>query len=196
MDAAALNIILEDLKEMAATFSNQDVDELKKIKADLDEYIENISSKIPIQSREIALNEFKKCRACAREWIGSYCDPTYHPGVKADILKEEAMEFFFTMDEKIVAVQKNFFMLGMIDEILNPSEPFSATKREAKIANSKIRIMARQQNLTARCERAKPTLNTAATTNDRLWYFGDERNFLQSSEAGLTDEEAIEYLLR
>lgn len=195
MDAAAMNLILENLKEMAATLSSQDVKELQQTKDNLDRYVEDITSKIPQQSREIALGEFKKCRVCAREWIGVYCDPTYRVDIKADILKEEAMEFFFTMDEKIVAVQKNFFMLGMIDEILTPSEPFSDRKREAKIAKSKIRILARYNGLTATCK-TRPDPVTGAINDDHFWYFGDDRNFLQSSEDGLTDKEAIEYLLR
>jgi len=194
MDVESINAILEYLRGMAATISEIDVEELKKMKAELDEYVEGITSKMPEQSRDIANKEFDKCRVCAREWIAVYCDLTYNDGVKADILKEEAVEFFFTMDEKVIAVQKNFFLLAMIDEILKPSEPFSDRKREAKIANSRIRILAREQGLTASCK-AGPDPVTGVTSKDRYWYFGDERNFLQSSEAGLTDEEAIDYLL-
>ena len=54
--------------------------------------------------------------------------------------------------------------------------------------------MAREQGLTATCKTRADTVKGVPTT-DRFWYFGDERNFLQSSEAGLTDEEAIDYLL-
>jgi len=194
MDVESIITILEYLRGMAATISEKDVEELKKMKAKLDEYVEDITSKIPEQSLAIANKEFGKCRVCAREWITVYCDPTYNDGVKADILKEEAVEFFFTMDEKVVAVQKNFFLLGMIDEILKPSEPFSGRKREAKIANSRIRILAREQGLTASCKTGPDHVN-GVKTKDRYWYFGDERNCLQSSEAGLTDEEAIDYLL-
>jgi hypothetical protein len=179
---------------MAATLSEMDVEELKKRKAKLDEYVEGITSKSPVQSRDIANKEFEKCRVCAREWITVYCDLTYNDGVKADILKEEAVEFFFTMDEKVVAVQKNFFLLGMIDEILEPSESFSNRKREAKIANSRIRILAREQGLTASCKTGSDLVD-GVTANDRYWYFGDEKNFHQSCETGLTDEEAIDYLL-
>ncbi|MFW2368186.1 MAG: hypothetical protein ACN4GW_17355 [Desulforhopalus sp.] len=109
MDVESINAILENLRGMAATISEIGVEELKKMKAELDEYVEGITSKMPEQSRDIANKEFEKCRVCAREWIAVYCDLTFNDGVKADILKEEAMEFFFTMDEKVIAVQKNFF---------------------------------------------------------------------------------------
>lgn len=194
MDVTAINAILENLRGMAATILAKDVAELKDMKAELDEYVKGITLKMTGQSKDMADKEFEKCRVCAREWICVYCDPTYHDGVKADILKEEAVEFFFTIDEKIVAVQKKFFLLAMINEILEPSEPFTDRQREAKIANSKIRVMAREQGLKANCK-TRPAPVTGVTIKDRFWYFGDERNFLQSSEAGLTDEEAIDYLL-
>ncbi len=194
MDRASINAILEYLRGMAATLSEMDVEELENMKAKLDKYVQGITSKMPAQSRDRAHKEFLKCRVCAREWIIVYCDLTYNDGVKADILKEEAVEFFFTMDEKVIAVQKKFFLLGMIDEILKPSTPFSDRKREAKIANSRIRIMAREQSLTASCKTGAAPVNDT-TTKERYWYFGDTRNFLQSSEAGLTDEEALDYLL-
>ena len=82
----------------------------------------------------------------------------------------------------------------MIDEILNPSKPFSERKRKAKIANSRIRILAREQGLKANYKRS-PSLVRGETFKDRLWYFGDDRNCIQSSEEGLTDEEAVDYLL-
>lgn len=194
MEITAIEAILEDLRGMAATLFKKDVAELNDMKAELDEYVKTITAQIKGPSKKIADEQFEKCRVCAREWICVYSDPTYHEGVKADILKEEAVEFFFTMDEKIVAVQKKFFLLAMIDEILNPSEPFTTSQREAKIANSKIRIMAREQGLTANCK-TRPDAVKGVPTKERFWYFGDERNFLQSSEAGLTDEEAIDYLL-
>jgi hypothetical protein len=194
VEITAIEAILEDLKGMAASLLKNDVEELKNMKAELDEYVKAITGQIKGPSKKIADEQFEKCRVCAREWICVYCDPTYHDGVKADILREEAVEFFFTMDEKIVAVQKKFFLLAMIDEILNPSEPFTTRQRETKIANSKIRIMAREQGLTANCK-TKPDAVKGVSTKDRFWYFGDERNFLQSSEDGLTDEEAIDYLL-
>ena len=194
MDREAINTILEDLKEMATTISAQDRTELNKMKADLDTYVEDITSRLPEQSKEIALREFEKCRLCAHDWMHVYSDSSYHAGIKADILQEEAMEFFFTMDEKIVSIQKNFFFLGMINERLTPGEAFSEQKRAAKIAKSKIRILAREQGLTANCK-TRPDPITGTISEDHFWYFGDDRNFLQSSEAGLTDEEAIDYLL-
>lgn len=194
MDAASIDAILEYLNGMASTISAKNIEELRDMKAGLDEYVEGLISQLPQHSMDNANNEFDKCRICAREWICVYSDPSYHPGTKADILKVEVEAFFFTMDEKIVAVQKNFFLLGMIDEILKPGEPFSKQQREAKIANSKIRLLAKEQNLTASCK-TSPAPNTGISSKDRLWYFGDETNFLQSSESGLTDEEAIDYLL-
>jgi len=195
MDIVAINAIVEDLKEMAVTISAKDVAELKIMKDDLDSYVEDITSRIPEQSQKLAFEEFEKCRLCAHDWMNVYLDSAYHAGIKSDVLKEEAMEFFFTMDEKIVSIQKNFFVLGMVNEILSPNEPFSEQKRATKIAKSKIRILAREQNLTASCK-TRPDSVSGITSEELFWYFGDDRNFLQSSEAGLTDEEAIEYLLR
>ncbi len=195
MDVAASEAILADLRQMAAMLLAKNVEELRALKAELDEYVEGITLKMTSQSKDMAYEEFEKCRVCAREWICVYCDPQYHAGVKDDILREEAVAFFFTMDEKIIAVQKKFFLLAMIDELLKPSEPFTDRQREAKIANSRIRIMAREQGLTANCKTQK-NLVAGVTATDRFWYFGDEINHLQSSEVGLTDEEAIDYLLR
>ncbi len=194
MDLAASEAILTNLRQMAAMILAKDIEELKALKADLDEYVTGITRQMTGQSKDLALKEFEKCRTCAREWICVYCDSQFHAGVKDDILREEAVAFFFTMDEKIVAVQKKFFLLAMIDEILKPGEPFTERQRQAKIANSRIRIMAREQGLTANCK-AKTNLGTGADATDRLWYFGGEKNYLQSSEDGLTDEEAIDYLL-
>lgn len=47
-----------------------------------------------------------------------------------------------------------------------------------------IRRLARHQDLIAQKSR-----------RDGKWYFADERNYLQSSQAGLDDEEALEWLL-
>ena len=195
MDIKAISTIVEDLKEVATTISTVDRTELKKMKADLDKYVGDITSRLPEQSKEIALREFEKCRTYAHDWMNVYSDSAFHAGTKTDILQEEAMEFFFTMDEKIVSIQKNFFVLGMIDEVLTPGEPFSEQKRATKIAKSKIRILAREQGLTASCK-TRPDPLTGIVSEDCFWYFGDDRNFLQSDEAGLTDDEAIDYLLR
>lgn len=195
MNEESIHALLEDLKEMAATITTKETAELQQMKADLDDYVESITSKIPDQSIKIVNREFDKCRICASEWINVYCDTFYHKDVKTDILREEAVDFFFTMDEKVIEVQKNFFMLGMLDELIKPGAPFSEQKRAAKIANSRIRILAREQGLTASCKN-RPVSGAVAEIKDRLWFFGDEQNFLQSSEAGLTDKEAIDYLLR
>ena len=194
MDVTAVNALFENINEMAASILAKDTEELKKMKIEFDEYVTRITTKMTGPSRDAANKEFEKCRLCAREWMAVYCDTAYNEGVKADILKEEAIEFFFSKDERIVAVQKNFFFLGMIDEILNPSKPFSERKRKAKIANSRIRILAREQGLKANYK-TSPSLARGETFKDRLWYFGDDRNCIQSSEEGLTDEEAVDYLL-
>lgn len=194
MDVTAINVLFENINEMAASILVKDTEELAKMKIEFDEYVAGITTKMTGPSRDAASREFEKCRVCAREWMAVYCDTTYHDGVKADILREEAMEFFFSQDERIVAVQKNFFFLGMIDEILNPSEPFSERKRKAKIANSRIRILAREQGLKANCKK-RPSPVKGETFEERLWYFGDDRNWIQSSAEGLTDEEAVDYLL-
>lgn len=194
MDAASMTTLLEDLNEMAAAIRNKDVKELQTMKTELDEYVEKVSSQLAGPSMDIVSREFKKCQACAREWIKVYCDTTCNATVKADLLKEEAFEFFFTVDDRILGVQKKFFFLGMIDEILHPSEPFSEQTRQAKIANARIRMMAREQNLTATCKTVSGMV-ADGTPEDRLWYFGDARNLLESSEAGLSDEGAIDYLL-
>ena len=189
-----MNTITEDISGMAATVTNKSFEELTDMKSKLDTYVQDVTKNLTGQSRDIATKEFEKCRVCAREWIKVYCDSTYHKDIKADILREEAVDFFFTMDEKIVAVQKNFFLLGMIDEVLKPSEPFSDLKREAKIANARIRMLSREQGLKANCKTiANP--ESGGTPEGRYWYFGDDRNFLQSSEAGLNDEAALDYLL-
>lgn len=195
MDAAAITAILDDLNEMAAAILKKDVKDLQTMKGEFDEYVAKIYSKMSPLSQDVAKREFEKCRVCAREWIKVYCDNTYNADAKADLLREEAMEFFFTVDERIITVQKNFFFLGMIDEILNPSKPFSKRKREAKMANARIRMLAREQNLKATCKTASDT-GAAAILEDRLWFFGDDRQFLHSSEEGLNDEEALDYLLK
>jgi len=195
MDATAANEIMEYLNGVAETVIVEDIEVLREMKSGLDEYVDAVTSKITGPSKAAANDEFDKCRVCAREWITVYCDSTYHPGVKADILREEAVDFFFAMDERIRAVQKKFFLLGMINEILKPGEPLTVNKREGKIANAKIKIMAREQGLKASCNNNSETVTGEASVG-RLWYFGDDRNFLQSDDAGLTDEEAIEYLLR
>lgn len=195
MDETSIDALLEYLKEMAATISSMDRAELQIMKTNLDEYVLSLTSKMPEQSRDIANREFYKCQVAAGDWIKIYCDSTFHTGDKADILREETMEFFFTKDERVIGVQKNFFTLGMIDEILTPSTPFTDQKRAAKIVNSRIKTLAREQGVTA-SYKTNPAPETSTTAGSRLWYFGDERNFLQSSEAGLTDEEALNYLLR
>lgn len=194
MDVKAVNALIKNINEMAASILAKDTEELEKMKIEFDEYVVRISTQMTGPSRDAANKEFEKCRVCAREWMAVYCDTTYHDGVKADILKEEALEFFFSQDERIVAVQKNFFYLGMIDEILHPSQPFSERKRNAKIANSRIRILAREQGLKVNCKNRRSPVK-GETVEDRLWYFGDDRNCIQSGEEGLTDEEAIDYLL-
>lgn len=195
MDEASTGTILEYLREMAARISSNDAAELQNMKSDLDEYVTSITSKMPAELRDTANREFEKCRVCASNWIKVYCDSTFHEGDKDDILKEETVEFFFSMDEKVVGIQKNFFVLGMIDEILKPGEPLSEKQRAGAIAKYRIRQMAKEQDLTASFKTMSMP-DTNRSVQDRLWYFGDERNFLQSSEAGLTDEEAINYLLR
>lgn len=194
MDVTTINALYDTINEMAASILAKDTEELAKMKIEFDEYVARITTKMTGSSRDAAAKEFEKCRLCAREWMAVYCDTTYNHGMKTDILKEEAMGFFFSQDERIVAVQKNFFFLGMIDEILNPSEPFSEHMRKGKIANARIRILAREQGLKANCKN-RPSLVTDKKCEDRLWFFGDDRNCIQSSEEGLTDEEAVDYLL-
>ena len=184
----------EYLKKMAKSIIEKDTTELSATKAELDEYAGNIISKMPFNSREVMNREFEKCKRCAREWIKVYKDSHFNPAVKEDILKEEVIEFFFSMNVKIVAVQKNFFLLAMVEEILSPGSAFTEQQRAAKIAKSRIRIQAREQGLTASYKE-----QTNSSSDDkpatRLWYFGDETNFLQSSEDGLGDDEALNYLL-
>lgn len=193
MDASTITTLLEDLNRMAATLLGKDAKGLQEMKAELDEYVEKVTSKMAGPSKEIANREFEKCRVCARDWIKVYCDNAYYGAEKADILREDAMEFFFSVDERIIAVQKNFFLLGMVDEMLNPSEPFSDVQRQEKAANATIRIMARKLGMKATCK-AAPDSQKEDRPGGRLWYFGDDRNYLQSSEDGLNDREAMEYL--
>ena len=195
MDVTASEALVADLRQMASIILEKDLEALKMLKTDLNEHVTNITSQMTSQSKKIAYEELEKCRICAREWICVYRDPKYHAGVKDDILREEAVAFFFTMDEKIIAAQKKFFLLAMVEEALSPSEPFTDSQREAKIANSRIRILAREEGLTAHCKTGTDLAARVTAATNRLWYFGDERNFLQSSEEGLTDEEAIDYLI-
>ena len=186
MDTEATNEILEYLKNTAASLIQKDAVELQEMKSGLDLYSDDITSKMPEQSKGVMNKEFKKCQVCAREWISVYNDADYNPAIKEDILKDEVMEFFFSMNEKVVAVQKNFFLLGMVDELLAAGKPFSDKQRKAKIAKSRIRILSREQGLNA---------SYKGQSDQRLWFFGDETNFLQSSEEGLNDEQALDYLL-
>jgi hypothetical protein len=195
MNTEAIDAIVEYLQQMAANLTASDIEGLRGMKQGLDEYVEKVSSQMPEQSRTVANREFEKCRRCAHDWIKVYQDSAFHAGDRTDILREEAIEFFFSLDEKIVAVQKKFFLLGMIDELLAPGTPLSQKDRDAKVANSRIRILAREQGVTASSKYTNQQ-NPGENATERLWYFGDERNFLQSSEAGLSDQEALDYLLQ
>ncbi len=195
MDSEAIDTLLEYLKKMAATLTENDVQELRNIKVELDGYVEQVTSQMPEQSLHVANREFHKCQLCARDWIKIFNDPGFNAGDKTDILREEAQEFFFTVDEKIIAVQKKFFLRGMVDELLEKGEPFSKRAKDARIANARIRILAREQGLTATAK-CSPEHRETAIMGERQWYFGDERNFLQSSDAGLNDKEALDYLLQ
>jgi len=194
MDVESIEDILKDLTETAATISSKSSDDLQIMKRELDEYVENIISKMPEQAKDTMNIEFEKCKTCAHDWICVYNDTEYNAAVKDDILKEEVTEFFFSMNEKIVAVQKNFFLLGMVDELLNPAPPFSQTKRKEKIDKSRIRILAREQGYTA-SYKFRPNALKQDSPEQRLWFFGDDMNFLQSSDEGLNDGEALDYLL-
>ncbi|TKB05885.1 hypothetical protein [Desulforhopalus sp. IMCC35007] len=195
MNTETIDAIVEYLKQMAANFTASDSAGLRGMKQGLDEYVEKVSSQIPEQSRSVTNREFEKCRRCAHDWIKVYTDSAFHPGDRTDILREEAMEFFFSVEEKIVAVQKKFFLLGMIDELLTPGTPLSQKERDAKVAKSRIRILAREQGVTTSCKDTNEQTPDGMVTR-RLWFFGDERNFLQSSEVGLNDQEALDYLLQ
>lgn len=193
MNDTAMKKLLEDLTGMAANLLTLATDELQIRKSELDAYVDLIKKKMSGPTQDIAGREFEKCRVCAREWIKVYNDPTFDNAIKKDILREDAAEFFFTVDERIIAVQKNFFLLGMVDEIMSPSEPFSSEQRDAKIANAQIRMLAREHNLKPTTKNV-PTTPKGSATTERLWFFGDARNFLQSTEAGLSDREALDYL--
>lgn len=195
MDITAIDALFTDLKKTAAALLEKSSEERKKLKAELDEYAATIRSQMAGKAKEMAENEFAKCRRSGKEWIMVYCDPSYHEAIKADILKEEVIEFFFTMEEKIVAVQKKFFVQAMVDELLQPSQPFSEKQQRAKITFSRIKILAREQGLKASWQSKSVPNTEEEESNERLWFFGDEQNFLQSSDAGLSDEEALDYLL-
>lgn len=193
MNTEAIDAIYEHLKQTAAAITKKDPSELQEMKSKLDDYVTEITTKMPQQSKDIMEKEFEKCRFCAREWICVFKDSRYHADIKEDILKEEVMEFFFSMNEKIVAVQKNFFLLGMVNELLLPERTFTDEQRKSKIAKSRIRIQARAQGLHASYKNQETSAE--GTSAHRLWFFGDERNFLKSNQEGLTDEEALDYLL-
>ncbi len=186
MTTEATDEILEYLNNMAASLTKKETAELHEMKRELDLYREDIASKMPEQTRGTMNEEFEKCLLCAREWICIYKDTLYNPSVKEEILKEELMEFFFSMNEKVVSVQKNFFVLGMLEELLNPGKSFSDEQRKGTIAKSRIKQLSREQGLNA---------SYRGQVAERLWFFGDETNFLQSSEEGLSDDQALDYLL-
>ncbi|MFT5701247.1 MAG: hypothetical protein ACI8ZB_004137 [Desulforhopalus sp.] len=194
MDTESIDTLLDHLRKTAASITHQSIPELQSMKSELDTYVADVTSKMPEQSKDIMNLEFTKCRVCAREWICVFNDSNFHTAVKDDILKEDVMEFFFSMNEKVLSVQKKFFLLGMVDELLTPGKPFSELQRNAKIAKSRIRIQAREQGLNA-SYKMQPAPQTGDQSSQRLWFFGDETNFLQSSEEGLTDEQALDYLL-
>lgn len=180
------NETFEYLKGMAASLTAKETGELQEMKHELDLYKQDIVSKMPEQSKDVMNKEFEKCLICAGEWICVYQDTSYNSSVQEDILKEEVMEFFFSMNEKVVSVQKNFFVLGMLQKLLNPGAPLTDQQRKGTIAKSRIKQLSREQGLNA---------SYKGQSTDRLWFFGDETNFLQSSEEGLSDDQALDYLL-
>jgi len=186
MTAEATDEILEYLNNMAASLTKKETAELHEMKGELDLYRKEIASKMPEETRGTMNEEFGKCLICAREWISVYQDSLYNPSIKEDILKEEIREFFFSMNEKVVSVQKNFFVLGMLEELLNPEKSFSDEQRNSTIAKSRIKQLSREQGLNA---------SYRGQAGVRLWFFGDETNFLQSSVEGLSDDQALDYLL-
>ncbi|WP_163338549.1 hypothetical protein [Desulfopila sp. IMCC35008] len=194
MDNTSIKMLLEDLCSMAAELLTLNAEKLQIRKSELDAYVDAVTEKMSGPSKHIAGREFEKCRVYAREWIKVYSDTTFDDTLKNDILKEDAAEFFFTVDERIIGVQKKFFLLGMQEEVMSPSEPFSPKQREAIIAKTKIRMLARAQNLKP-TSKTKPATSADHADTERLWYFGDRQNLLQSSEAGLSDREALNYLL-
>lgn len=195
METEKTTEIFRHLKKMAETIVKNDRTELARMKAELDEYTENVSSQMPQSIMATMHQEVEKCRRCAGQWLLVYLDDKLHPAVKEDILKEEVMEFFFSMNEKVVAVQKNFFLLAMVDQQLSGATTLTEQQRAAMIAKSRILGLAKEQGLTPNVK----TVSDEASENSesqRLWFFGDERNLLQSNEEGLTDVQALDYLLK
>ena len=60
MDQGSIDTILEYLQEMAAQLSSYEADKLQNMKANLDEYVNSITSKIPAELRITANKEFEK----------------------------------------------------------------------------------------------------------------------------------------
>lgn len=194
MENETITEIYTHLKKMAKTIVEKERTELESMQAELDEYAQNVSSQMPQDIKATMNQEFDKCRRCAAEWLSVYKDDQFNPAVKEDILKEEVMEFFFSMNSKVVAVQKNFFLLAMVEQQLSPPSSLSDQQRSAMIAKSRIVALAKEQGLTPN-HKTPATGTPASAEGERRWYFGDEINLLQSSEEGLTDEQALDYLL-
>ncbi|BHH85939.1 hypothetical protein [Desulforhopalus sp. 52FAK] len=194
MNNEATTEIYDYLKKMAADIVEKDMAELNAMKNELAEYAEGVSSQMPQESKEMMKREFEKCSRCAQEWMRVYKDTHFNEAVKEDILKEDVMEFFFSMNEKVVAVQKNFFLLAMVQEHLSPKPLLTDELRSAKIAKSRIMTLAKQQGLNPSYKDHTSSI-PGETSSQRLWFFGDENNLLQSSQEGLPDDQALDYLL-
>jgi len=194
MNNEATTEIYNFLKKMAVDILEKDKAELTTMKDQLSDYAKGISSQMPQESKAMMKHEFEKCSRCAQEWMRTVKDNSFNEAAKEDILKEDVTEFFFSMNEKVVEVQKNFFLLAMVQEHISPHPPLTQQQRSAKISKSRIMALAKEQGLNPSYKE-----QTSATQGEeppqRLWFFGDESNFLKSSQEGLTDDLALDYLL-
>lgn len=64
-------------------------------------------------------------------------------------------------------------------------------EKEKAAAAKRIRRAAARQDLIPSC---RTHVHLFANSRERLWWFGDIRNHLQSPEQGLTDKEAERWL--
>lgn len=174
--------ILHYLGKMTKVFLDNTSDELNAIKSKLEKHT-NLSSK-PKGFRD----EMEKCRVVAGEWISLHRNQKQIDDIQQDILNESVYAFFLVGNDDIVGYQKNFFLLSMVEELLEPMVMEQANSRKAILIDTYLRRKAREQNLLVRCQNDEDLA-------ERLWYFSSERSVLQSCEDGLGDGEAIKYLI-
>lgn len=173
--------ILNYLKKMAKIILDKNSLELQDLKSTLEKHT-NLSSK-PKGFQD----EMEKCRVVASEWITLYRNPKQIDNIQNEILNESVSAFFLIGNDAIVEYQKNYFLLSMVDELLDPMDQEHTEVRKSKLVHTYLQRIAREKNQLVKC-------HDEFDFTKRRWFFSNEKNILQSNENGLSDDEAIEYL--